>query len=380
MDRAHRLLGAAARWLCVGAMSAPLAFAAPAYSKGSKHTIGLVLTSWNFALYETPGGKEECPTGFDHDDKQQMLATQGGAEQFKTYGAYEARGPNGESARYHPWLVEDPLPFPELKAAKGFGLNLDGTADGRATDKTCRHEKFTGPDGEPVDNQMARVVGCTPAWRPDGFAREFIGQEFENSSLNRMVVEIAGVDDERNDPEVEVTFAKGKDKLVSSAPRKFVPFLIQRIDERFPHLISRTRGRIVDGVLITDPIPALERSVLWVTHQGELRMTDARLHLKLSPEGAEGYVAGYEDLKVWWNMYSKATPGMLGPYSHAGQYKAAARYADGDKDPATGQCRAISTTYKVTAVRALIPRPPAPADPGRMAMSGRRPAGTGISR
>ena len=54
-------------------------------------------------------------------------------------------------------------------------------------------------------------------------------------------------------------------------------------------------------------------------------------------------------------LFCAGVAGQLGPLSYAGEYKAALRYADGDKDPATGQCRGISTTYKVTAVRALIP-------------------------
>lgn len=324
----------------------------------STRSIGLVLTSWEYGFYATPGGKEECPDGFDHDDKAQMRAGKDADAQLKKFGGYEARGPNGESTRFSPWAATDPIPFPELKTTKSVGLNLDGSTDGRATAKTCAHEKFTSPEGERVDNQMARVISCTPAWRPDGFNREFVKGEFENAPINRLVIDIQGVDDARNDPEVEVTFAKGRDKLVASAPGKYVPFLIQRIDDRYPRFIARTRGKIVDGVLTTEPMPVVYRSARWVNQPGEFRMRDMRIRLTLTDDGAEGYVAGYEDLKIWWNMYSKGAQGMLGPFSHSGQYKAAHRYADGDKDPATGQCRAISTTYKVTAVRASIPNNP----------------------
>ncbi len=369
------------RWLWVGAVAAPLTFAAPTFSRPPSHAIGLVITSWHYDFYQTPGGKEECPDGFDHDDKQQLRATKDGDEQFKKYGAYEGRGPDGESSHYFPWLIKDVFPFPELRTEKSVGLNLDGTNDGRATDKTCAHDKFTSPEGERVDNQMARVLSCTPAWRPDGFSREFIGQEFEHSPLNRLVVEIAGVDDDRNDPDVVVTIAKGRDKLLASSPGKFVPYLFQRIDERYPRFINTTHGKIVDGVLTTDPIPVMDRSVLWVTHPGEQRLRDARLRLKLTDDGAEGYFAGYEDLKIWWSMYGKGVPGQLGPFSYAGQYGAAMRYADGFKDPATGQCRAISTTYKVTAVRALIPNGSTQDRSRQVAQSGgSRPSDAGVRR
>ena len=357
------------RWLCLGAVVAPLAVAAPAYAQPPSHSIGLVLTSWRYDFYRTKDGKEECPNGFDHDDKAQVRADKDGEARLKAFGGYEARGPDGQSSHFYPWLVKDPIPFPELQTKKSVGLNLDGTPDGRATDTTCQHEKFVSPEGQPVDNQMARVISCSPSWRPDGFNREFLGGEFENSPTNRLVIEITGVDDERNDPDVEVTIAKGRDKLVSSAPGKFVPYLYQRIDDRYPRFISKTRGRIVDGVLTTDPIAVMDRSVRWVNHPGEDRLREARVSLKLTEDGAEGYVAGYEDLKIWWNMYGKGPQGMLGPFSYVGQYNAATRYADGYKDPATGQCRAISTTYRVTAVRALIPNGSAPPSASRVATS-----------
>ena len=60
--------------LCVGVMAAPLSFAAPAYSRAPDHTIGLVLTSWIHALYETPGAKEECPAGWGTGENAEMAA------------------------------------------------------------------------------------------------------------------------------------------------------------------------------------------------------------------------------------------------------------------------------------------------------------------
>ena len=52
-----------------------------------------------------------------------------------------------------------------------------------------------------------------------------------------------------------MTIYKGMDQLVQTADDKFVPFLSQRIDVRFPKYTMKTQGKIVDGVLITDPIP-----------------------------------------------------------------------------------------------------------------------------
>src|ERR1700759_1881713 len=104
--------------LSVAALAAPLGFAAPALSQARSaqapgHTIGLVLTSWQHALYETPE-KKECPDGLQASEAAQMNARKDAAEQMRKFGAVGARGPHGESDRTMPWLVEDPLPFTEL--------------------------------------------------------------------------------------------------------------------------------------------------------------------------------------------------------------------------------------------------------------------------
>jgi hypothetical protein len=353
--------GRLATLLSVAALAAPLGFAAPALSQapaaqGPTHSIGLVLTTWNHALYQTPE-KKECPDGLQPTEAAQMYARKDAAEQLKTYGAIGARGPNGESDRTMPWLVEDPLPFKELQTKVGYGMNLDGTPDGQATPKTCKHEKFTSPEGVPVDNQLARVLGCTAGWRKDGFNTEFMGREFELLHNNRILVEITGVHDDRNDPDVQVTIYKGLDPLVSSGPGKFVPFSNQRIDTREPRFTHKTHGKIVDGVLITDPIPRADMSVGWLTVPAERRLKDLRLRLKLTDTGAEGYFGGYEDLKIWWNLHSK-TAGLVdaGLFGNATLYRALHRYADGFPD-STGNCTAISAEYKVTAVRAQIAHP-----------------------
>jgi hypothetical protein len=45
---------------------------------------------------------------------------------------------------------------------------------------------------------------------------------------------------------------------------------------------------------------------------------------------------------------------LVNNYSAPAQYEGMHRLADGGKDPATGQCKAISTAYKVEFTRALI--------------------------
>jgi hypothetical protein len=321
-------------------------------------TIGLVLTSLRYSLVETPGGKEECPAGLQPGEVAQLKADPAAVARLKEFGGYfELRGPHGETGNYNPMAFEDPLPFRELVTRKGFGFNLDGTQDGHATAKTCRHDKFTDAQGEKVDNQMARVVGCVQGYRTGGMMSDYYSQEIANFSVNRHLIEITGVDDEQNDPAVQVAIYKGYDRLVRAGDGKFVPLLSQRIDPRFPQYAMHTRGRIVNGVLITDPIARARLPRSSERNLGDRLMRDMVLRLKLTPDGAEGMLGGYDDVASWYNIHSKLVVAEVGKFSSPSIYRALLRYADGYPDPKTGQCTQISTAYDVTAVRAIIVHP-----------------------
>ena len=153
-----------------------------------------------------------------------------------------------------------------------------------------------------------------------------------------------------------------------AAGSTFVPYMSHRIDDRFPQYMARTHGKIVDGVLITDPIPFARMPVVQIQLLGERRMHDMVLRIKLTGDNVDGLLAGYEDLDRWWNLESKSPASDIGKYSPALLYKAAHRYADGYPDPNTHQCTAISTTYRVSAVRALIVH--TPKDQSRIAGAG----------
>lgn len=331
--------------------------------KAESGRIGYVVTEWRHALHETPGGKEECPDGFSPSDRRQHEALPDSQERLEKFGYYSNRGPNGEAVQHFPWLFEDPLPSPELQTDIGHGLNLDGTRDGQATANTCAHEKFFNADGVAVDNQMARVVGCTETWRSGGFADEFFRQEIISFAHNRILIELDGVDDLQNDPEVAVHIYKGRDGLTQGAGGSFPPFQNQRVDERFTRYMHQTTGRIVDGVLLTEPIAYAWLPIYWVQTPAERLIRGLRLQLRLDEAAAEGFLAGYEDVNIWWKAHSRSGiaggGSSVGPFSNAWLYRAVQRYADGFPDPETGQCTAISAAYRINAVRALIAHPEA---------------------
>lgn len=345
------------------AVVAALTGGAAGSEASQSRTIGLVITGWHHALHETDDPSNECSTGLTVGDYTNAEAQPDYAELRKKFGHPFSRGPNGELTNYSPMSVEDPIPASELMTKVGYGLNLDGTPDGRATVRTCKHDKFTSPEGVQVDNQMARVVGCTKGWRKDGFSDEFYNEEIYTNPVNRILIEITGVDDEQNDPDVDVAIYKGQDRLSRDPAGKYVPFLTQRIDARFPEYSTRMRGRIVNGVLITEPDPsAIARlPIRWIAKVAERRIRNLQLRIPLSGDRPEGLLAGYEDSKIWWNSQKAHHIAMpAAQNSPASQYRALMRYADGYPDPETGHCTAISAAYRISTVRAYIAHPSGP--------------------
>src|SRR5580700_4625661 len=80
---------------------APLAAgAASPQPSGASRTIGLVLTDWRYALYQTPG-KEECPDGLQPSEVAQFKALPDPVGHLNKFGGTtQNRGPNGENANY----------------------------------------------------------------------------------------------------------------------------------------------------------------------------------------------------------------------------------------------------------------------------------------
>lgn len=349
------------RLAMVSAAAIVAAFCASPASAAGK-SLQFVLTDFGFALpNSTSAPGAECPSGMNVSSLDQWRAQfpteEARQKHLDTYGHWDHRGPNGENVTYQPWLVKDPIPLREVGNGIAFGFNLDGTADGAATDTTCKHTKFTSPEGEKaIDNQLYRVVGCVPGWRTGGFAKEFATTELKMNNQNRVLLEISDVDDEKNDDQVTVTFYKGLDKVVADSENKPLPWLSQRVDNRDPRYTQRTTGKIVDGVLTTAPMKLFRRPILVYTGAGELQIQDMRLTLNLDSARPDGIMGGYHDIQKWWltTMKSWGSGQELNGFSAPAMWDGITRHADGYKDAATGQCKSISGVYKVQFTPAYI--------------------------
>lgn len=355
------------RGLLAAALTATCLLTGAAADPPHKKTLGLALTAWRTALYETPDGREECPDGLTLGGDQIWLATLT-PEQKDTltrHGTVETtqlrdyaleRGPHGEDVCWNPTVVKDP-PQKTVQGKKSFGLNLDGTEDGHATAKTCAHEKFVTPDGvKGIDNQWYRVIGCTYGWRAaGGYAEEMPNGELRDGG-RPILVEISGIDDLKNSKHVDIAFFHAADGMIKDNAGKILPNSSYRVAKDY---LYTTHGSIADGVLTSDPIDIRFPFYGHFMH-GERFIKDARLRLDLAANGksAKGLVAGYYDLDSFWSYMERI--GELFTVAHfdcPAVYEAVHRLADGYPDPKTGQCTAMSVAFEVEAVSGYIIHP-----------------------
>jgi len=126
--------------------------------------------------------------------------------------------------------------------------------------------------------------------------------------------------------------------------------------------IQKLKGRIVDGVLETQPVDRIE--IPWgVTFNtsGYQVFRGMRLKLKLTPQTAEGLIAGYVDVDAFtyhlntsWSTHHQS----YGQLSSPSEYRAMRRLADGYPDPKTGLNTAISGAVTVKFAQVFARHPP----------------------
>ena len=143
-----------------------------------------------------------------------------------------------------------------------------------------------------------------------------------------------------------------------------------------PRFQAKTHGRIVNGVLTTEPVNVRFHKVTNSIYL-ERTLNDARLQLTLNPDGGlDGYLAGYTPVEDMYNFQygfrdGKKCQGRAGKsqthrgnlamgqaavlgHSCNGAYYALHELADGGRDPTTGKCTSISTQYRIKAIPAFV--------------------------
>ena len=328
--------------------------------------------------------EEECPQGFEMTLEESYLASLTPAERewmLRPENAFEygnawkndyLAGPGGTNVCSNPKSFKDDPRRRLYRGVSGkvaYGLNLDGTTDGRATPTTCGHQKFEGLNGEPVvDNQLYRVSGCSKLNR---------GTERQTQNyMGPFLVELRGVDDLKNDDRVEMgvySLADGEVSLKAGdgSDVAYQTFTITAT----PRWRAQTTARIVDGVLMSEPIPVVRLSraggfgasrALYepgspnFVRAAEHEYRDVRFRLTVNTDGTfTGVMANYRPID---NIYLSQYAGGRGTAATANndcaaEYNTFAKFADGYPDPVTGQCTAISAAQNITGIPAFVVPP-----------------------
>ncbi len=364
---------------------------------GSAGKLGYVFTYFWPAVYESP---EDCPDGPTPGIRDFTLASLSPADRVR-YGKVENASGLTDIAvldgnidlynRSHgvadkgkvPGLLQELLTarakadrhceepeafadrFPlEMRTVKGkhaYGMNLDGN---KSPARTCQAEQFTTPDGRTkgVDNQFYRLIGCIAGYRRDS---KWGAQAFEDyhhgarkDGQMTIVMEITGIDDSRNDDEVQVGLYSSMDPTLYDADGGGIANSSYTITENRWYR-NMLRGKIVDGVLHTQPAE-IHLEFAWATMRTEYLFRDARLELPLKPEPgknvSQGLLGGYYDLLAIWSTYfgTSANAEQLGNYSCPAVWKKIKELADGFRDPKTGACTALSSAFKIEMKPAFI--------------------------
>ena len=273
-------------------------------------------------------------------------------------GDFEWRGPDRTNVARLPMVVRDPgLFMVSSKVARGVDLDgNDGT--GRPPAGICKHANFISEDGRKgIDNQLFRVEGCIKAYQGHkGFYQQYMNEQRRNAA-DSLLVQISGIDNLQNDDKVQVTLVHSRDHMAKSGDGQHIlPHYTFRVadDPAFNYYAIRLNGSIKDGVITTEPVRELRMQALM-----ELVFHDGRLRLQITPDGnLKGIVAGYQDWRRVLRLAANSNQEQLFGLTVPGLYNALQREADGMRDPVTGQCLGISSTFDIEGTRAFMSSAP----------------------
>jgi hypothetical protein len=302
-------------------------------------------------------------------------------------GGFKLAVVDGKNLCTFPALAPDPnYRTMDDTSVTAYGIDLDGqvsTRKGRPANGTCAHDDFNGVNDERgIDNQYLRLVGCTGAppqstgasqtgWLPPPAERQ------ENTMLEGswgVLISLRGVHNFQNDDNVEVGIYANADPIQLSASKAPIMDVTYAADQD-PRFRGETHGRIVNGVLTTDPVNVRFHWLVAGMHL-ERPLDHARIRAKFNANGTiEGYLAGYTPVEAVYDMQygfrnakddkgrpipSGMTSGLATGGASAmgrtcnGAYAALHALADGDRDPQTGQCTSLSTQYYFRAAPAFV--------------------------
>jgi len=324
-------------------------------------------------------GKDACPDGpalkvrdaylasLPADERKRLSLKENEKELTSLWQA-TAFGPGGSNVCSQPDMFDRPL-MRSVQSPLAWGLDLDGDGGtGTGASSGCAQQDFTSPAGEKgIDNQEYRAQGCKLEWRSATGERSDISvgmKQFHTSGEWTQVILLRGVDSLVQDDDVEVIYGNTPDRPFSDNDGHFLPWGTFTISDTPPRHRNALKGRIVNGVLTTEP-KTIELTETW--GQGGARdirgnrttydFREGRLRLAFQPDGTlTGLLGGYRPL---FDVIASPSIGGVGSHLVAGIDCAAElatlkHFADGLKNPETGQCEGISSAQSIKAIPAFV--------------------------
>jgi hypothetical protein len=382
--RAGAVAGGMALWLqsAVPAAEAPT----PVFQNGEA---GFIVSHIAYALSKDANETGACPDGMTEGNAEIFSETPEGhrhdGESDQDYAQRVNKGvqalstaANGQNLCMNP---EAGSPDPHFRVVTGKkvqadGIDLDGQdshSTGKPAPGTCAHDDFQGLNGERgVDNQFFRVVGCSKSFQSTGQSNTYEIAMYTGEWA--ILITLKGVNDVHNASNVEVGLYASADPIELSPTRQALSNVTYAMDQD-PRFRATTHGRIVNGVLTTDPVDVRFHWVVNSIHL-ERPLQDARLRMTFTPDGGlEGILAGYTPIEEMYDFQYAFRNGKDGAgkpansrlifgsangaarvldYSCNGAYFELKRLADGHRDAKTGQCTSISTQYRIKAIPAFV--------------------------
>lgn len=326
-------------------------------------------------------GLESCPDGLALNaretyieglppaEKERLLRPENEPELTRRWKA-SVTGPGGTNICTNPEMFTDRPPMRTVRHPNGWGMDLDGGGN----EDTCAHEEFTDPHGNVgIDNQEYRAMGCWPMIRGyDGTGGDTLRgyDQFFASGEWTQVLLIRGIDSLERDDDVTVIYANTPDRPVVDSAGKFLAGASFTISDTAPRNRNVLKGRIVNGVLETEPADIVLTQTWGQGGARDIRgnrtkftYKKGRLRLTFNPDGSlSGMVGGYRPL---FEIFQSPAIGGIGAATTAGidcaaQLTNLRKHADGIRDPQTGQCSAVSSAMRMTAIPAFVNDVPAP--------------------
>ena len=319
-------------------------------------------------------GKDACPDGnalrlrdayletLPADERARLKLKENLKEWDARWFAY-AFGPHGTNICSQPDQFKRPL-MRTVQSKYAWGLDLGGH-DGV---DTCPHDKFTDPDGRiGVDNQEYRAMGCTPEWRGvDGVAGDIATgmRQFHGSGEWTQVILLRGVHSLVHQDNVEVIYANTPDRPPADSKGHFLTGASFSVSDTAPRHRNVLHGRIENGVLTTDPTDIVLTETWGQGGARDIRgnrtnydYRQGRLRLVFQPDGGlHGFLGGYRP--VFDVVVSEALGGigsaLVAGIDCAQSLTTLRHYADGLRDPKTGQCNGVSSAMQIKAIPAFV--------------------------